>query len=278
MSGGHYEQWSKKNLDRGLCGACGKFPRAWANGVALTLCEFCRTPRKAHLEGVQRGIAACGYKADAEHLVIDPDSVTCGTCQRGSLMRELRRVLSPKPDAWTGTFSKAEAKRLLIERFGPTCFGCGLNATRPNGSIHAGLLDVDHIYARNRANGLKGNDELGNLALLCRTCNGRKGNGKSTQLSLEELRSFNRERGYLHCESTADLPDLFERQEWAIKETQTRIDQHATSFANAVPCRCGSVPAMRQGIPQKKCEDCLRITRINATMKRLRKEASNGHR
>ena len=61
------------------------------------------------------------------------------------------------------------------------------NHARPNGSLDETLLEVDHIRARKAAQGTQGNDELYNLALLHRTCNGIKRH----QMTLEELRNHN---------------------------------------------------------------------------------------
>ena len=50
------------------------------------------------------------------------------------------------------------------------------------------MLDVDHIWAKRDANtDVGGSDELYNLALLCRPCNGTKGN----RLTLDDLRRKN---------------------------------------------------------------------------------------
>ena len=112
---------------------------------------------------------------------------------------------------WSGRIPKEEAKRLLIERFGPVCWGCGYEPRRPNGSLDETLLEVDHIRARRAAEGAPGNDELYNLALLHRTCNGIKRN----RLTLEELRSHNAMRGLLYVDSVSQLVDLYEATQFA---------------------------------------------------------------
>ena len=96
---------------------------------------------------------------------------------------------SARSASWSGRISKEEAKQLLVEKFGPNCWGCGWEApTFPNGERDLGLLEVDHIWARNdRETTSGGSDELYNLALLHATCNRRKGN----RLTLEELRRQN---------------------------------------------------------------------------------------
>ena len=112
---------------------------------------------------------------------------------------------------WSGRIPKEEAKRLLIERFGPVCWGCGYEPRRPNGSLDETLLEVDHIRARRAAEGTPGNDELYNLALLHRTCNGIKRN----RLTLEELRNHNAMRGLLYVDSVSQLVDLYEATQFA---------------------------------------------------------------
>ena len=108
--------------------------------------------------------------------------------------------------SWSGRIPKEEAKQLLINKFGPVCWGCGHEPRRPNGSLDETLLEVDHIRARRAAQGAQGNDELYNLALLHRTCNGIKRN----QMALEELRSHNAMNGLLYVEKISDLVDLYE--------------------------------------------------------------------
>ena len=121
---------------------------------------------------------------------------------------------STQSATWSGRIPKNEAKRLLMERFGPVCWGCGYEPRRPNGSLDETLLEVDHIRARRAAEGTSGNDELYNLALLHRTCNGIKRN----RLTLEELRSHNALNGLLYVNSVSDLVDLYEATEFAAEQ------------------------------------------------------------
>ena len=126
-------------------------------------------------------------------------------------------LITPTADApvrtstWSGRVPKDEAKRLLIERFGHRCWGCGFEPRRPNGSWDDILLEIDHIRARRPAEGMQGNDELYNLALLHRTCNGIKRN----TMTLEELRRHNLDNGLLYVASLANLVDLFDAQQFA---------------------------------------------------------------
>ena len=113
--------------------------------------------------------------------------------------------------SWSGRIPKENAKQLLINKFGPVCWGCGHEPRRPNGSLDETLLEVDHIRACRAAQGTQGNDELYNLALLHRTCNGIKRN----RMTLEELRSHNAMNGLLYVEKISDLVDLYEATQFA---------------------------------------------------------------
>ena len=120
-------------------------------------------------------------------------------------------IRAPISTSWTGRIPKDRAKEMLLAEFGPVCWGCGLDAMRSNGSVDTGLLEVDHIRARNAKEGARGDDELYNLALLHATCNRRKGN----RLTLEELRLENERDDVLNVSSRLDLVDLFEAQQFA---------------------------------------------------------------
>lgn len=124
--------------------------------------------------------------------------------------------------SWSGRISKEEAKKLLINRFGPVCWGCGYEPRRPNGTLDDTLLEVDHIRARKANEGTQGNDELYNLAVLHRTCNGIKRN----KLTLEELRNHNAHNGLLYVARVSDLIDLYEATQFA----QEQIAQHIAKF------------------------------------------------
>ena len=121
---------------------------------------------------------------------------------------------SAQSSSWSGRIPKDDAKRLLMDQFGPVCWGCGYEPRRPNGSLDETLLEVDHIRARRAAQGTQGNDELYNLALLHRTCNGIKRN----QMTLEELRSHNAMNGLLYVEKISDLVDLYEATQFAAEQ------------------------------------------------------------
>ena len=150
---------------------------------------------------------------------VDPgpgDALTL-TLSRGERGRRGGRQ-STQSYTWSGQISKEDAKELLIKRFGPVCWGCGYEPRRPNGSLDATLLEVDHIRARRAAEGTAGDDELYNLALLHRTCNGVKRN----RLTLEELRRYNADNGLLYVDTVGELVDLFEATRFAAQEISRR--------------------------------------------------------
>ena len=131
----------------------------------------------------------------------------------------LQERLSTQNSGWSGRIPKEEAKRLLIDRFGPVCWGCGFEPRRPNGTLDDTLLEVDHIRARRAAEGTLGDDELYNLALLHRTCNGIKRN----RLTLEQLREHNALNGLLYVNSISDLVDLFEATRFAAEQVAAHM-------------------------------------------------------
>ena len=132
------------------------------------------------------------------------------------------RKPSTQTASWSVRISKEDAKKLLIERFGPRCWGCGYMPRRPNGSIDDTMLEVDHIRAKKAAEGKQGGDELYNLALLHRTCNGIKRN----KLTLEELRSHNAMNGLLWVSDMSDLIDLYEAVEFANEQIAMHVAKH----------------------------------------------------
>ena len=134
---------------------------------------------------------------------------------------------STQSSTWSGQISKEDAKELLVKRFGPVCWGCGYEPRRPNGSLDATLLEVDHIRARKAAEGTQGDDELYNLALLHRTCNGIKRN----KLTLEQLRQYNADNGLLYVNTVGELVDLFEATQFAAQEISRRAARHGLQGA-----------------------------------------------
>lgn len=145
------------------------------------------------------------------------------------LKRPRRR--STQSATWSGRIPKDEAKALLIDRFGPVCWGCGYEPRRPNGSLDDTLLEVDHIRARKADEGKPGNDELYNLALLHRTCNGIKRN----KLTLEELRTHNAENQLLWVSDQSELIDLYAAVEYAQEKIAQHVAEHGYQALLADP-------------------------------------------
>lgn len=65
---------------------------------------------------------------------------------------------------------KKRAVRLLVERDGLYCHYCGIPLEAPLHGYNALGLSIDHIQPISEG----GSNDLGNLVLACRQCNGRK--------------------------------------------------------------------------------------------------------
>ena len=131
---------------------------------------------------------------------------------------------SARSASWSGRIPKDEAKKLLIDEFGAECWGCGWEApTFPSGERDLGLLEIDHIWARNdAATDEGGSDELYNLALLHSTCN----KTKSNRMTLEQLRRQNADCQRLY-KSLGDLVHLGKAQQFAMEKILMRGIQTA---------------------------------------------------
>ena len=127
-------------------------------------------------------------------------------------------VIMDKPPAVkeVSTTGRLNIKQLLIDQFGPKCFGCGASAVLPNGGIDEHFLTVDHIYPKKRANGIPGNDELYNSGLLCDPCNRIKNN----RLTVEQLRAHNASKNRLRV-PYEELQDMLAVLDWAVKKHET---------------------------------------------------------
>ena len=116
-------------------------------------------------------------------------------------------LVAPKravASSWNGSIPKSEAKAILLREHGCVCWGCGKRPVLPNGAEDPDELEVDHLFARKPDDGDEGGaDDLYNLGLVCRKCNGRKGN----RLTMEELR-LDRERAGLLWKERKDLVHL----------------------------------------------------------------------
>ena len=183
--------------------------RFYQNGFALTdMTDSTREALGEHQTELQ----------EAESYTIGPGDLPIRTDTDPApfhpLAQTRRGRRSTQSASWSGRIPKDEAKQLLITRFGPICWGCGYEPRRPNGTIDDMLLEVDHIRAKKASEGKQGDDELYNLALLHRTCNGIKRN----KLTLEELRSDNALNGRLYVNTMNELVDLFEAQQFAVEK------------------------------------------------------------
>ena len=129
---------------------------------------------------------------------------------------------APIRKRWRSPISEGESKDILIARWGPICWGCNYNATRPNGTVNLTQLELDHIQARKAKDGVPGGDELYNLALLCAYCNRKKG----AVLTLAELRKENVKDNALYVDSIRDLvPHEYEAREFAVTMMVERSQQ-----------------------------------------------------
>ena len=124
-----------------------------------------------------------------------------------------KRQRAPIRSNWNGGISKTECKEILIAEYGPRCWGCHFDARRPNGSINRSQIEVDHIQAKRAEDGVYGDDQLDNLALLCAYCNRTKAN----RLTLAQLREKNERDGVLYNIDRADdlLPHEFTARRFA---------------------------------------------------------------
>ena len=92
----------------------------------------------------------------------------------------------------------AEMHAILWQQFGKQCWGCDFVAPWPE------YLELDHVNPKSDG----GSNHLDNRALLCRPCNGKKGNRKT----LSALRRDNRKDGRL---TGLDPVDLRYAASWA---------------------------------------------------------------
>lgn len=154
---------------------------------------------------------------NAKSYTIGPSQLPARDDEDPQPFHNLQRVKrgqkkSVRSASWSGRMTKEEAKQLLIDKFGPHCWGCGWEAPKfPNGEYDLGLLEVDHIWARRDPDTHSGgSDELYNLAILHATCNRTKGN----RLTLEELRQQNADDQRLY-RKPGDLVHLGEATQFA---------------------------------------------------------------
>ena len=113
-----------------------------------------------------------------------------------------------RASVWNGRYTKDEARNLMLnalgkDKPGTICWGCGWEPTLPDRlTPDDSWLEVEHVWPRNpRDDDEGGDDELYNLGLLCRKCNGRKGN---RPISLEALRLENAADGRIWAPEGVD--------------------------------------------------------------------------
>ena len=205
--------------------ACDMAYRSWTmlkrrfalNGVALSDMTDATTDALARTATRRRGVQPELRKAESQ--TIGPRDLPKRGDSDPEPFHDLRQPAkgkrgrkSVRSASWSGRVPKEEAKAMLVEKFGPCCWGCGWEAPKfPNGEYDLGLLEIDHIWARNDASTASGgSDELYNLALLHATCN----RAKSNRLTLEELRRKNADEQRLH-RNMRDLVHIGEAQQFA---------------------------------------------------------------
>ncbi len=115
---------------------------------------------------------------------------------------------------WNGNIPKDECKAMLLDRFGFVCWGCNWEPKLPNGAPDPDMLEVEHLFAKKPADGEEGGDDnLYNLGIACRKCNGVKGN----RLTMTQLRDDRALQG-LVWPGEDKRPHLERARMWAIGE------------------------------------------------------------
>ena len=144
---------------------------------------------------------------------------------------EPREQVLPGPDVskrqrydprWNGNIPKGESKAMLLDRFGCVCWGCNWEPKLPTGADDPDMLEVEHLFAKRPDDGDEGgNDNLYNLGIACRKCNGVKGN----RLTMTELRDDRALKGLVWNPSEDKRPHLYRARDWAISEWGKRHRQ-----------------------------------------------------
>ena len=110
--------------------------------------------------------------------------------------------LPPVYGSRPASMRRADMVRVLVERWGKRCWGCGFEPPR------ADYLELDHITPYTRG----GSNELDNRALLCPPCN----RYKSNTLTLVKVRKDNERAGSWYGTPPIDLSiDLRQAANWA---------------------------------------------------------------
>ena len=183
------------------------------------------------LDGTTEATAAAygehqtGWADDLEikrSQVVGPDEVT----PREQLLPDLEVVRggARRATVWNGNISKDECKEMLLARFGCVCWGCNWEPKLPNGEPDPAMLEVEHLFAKKPDDGEEGGDDnLYNLGLACRKCNGVKGN----RLTMTQLRDDRALKGLVWNPGQDKRPHLERARMWATQEWGERLRQEA---------------------------------------------------
>ena len=112
--------------------------------------------------------------------------------------------------------TRQEIHQVLIEEFGPYCWGCNFKAPDPR------YLELDHINPKDGKDDY-GQHHINNRALLCKPCNSEKGN----RMTLPQLRRVNKQKGYM---KEGTLIDLRKASEWTWKYLVKRIQEASHQY------------------------------------------------
>ncbi len=158
----------------------------------------------------------------ADDLEIKPSRVVgpAEMTPREQLLPELEVATGGvrRATVWNGSIPKQECKNLLLAEFGCVCWGCGKRPVLPNGAEDPDELEIDHLFARNPADGDEGGaDDLYNLGLVCSKCNGRKSN----KLRMVQLRDDREAEGLLWVKQD-QLVHLERARKWAVNMMMRR--------------------------------------------------------
>ena len=107
--------------------------------------------------------------------------------------------------------TRKEIHQVLIDQFGPYCWGCNFKAPDPR------YLELDHINPKDGKDDY-GQHHINNRALLCKPCNSEKGN----RMTLPQLRRINKQKGYM---KEGTLIDLSKASEWTWRYLVKRIQE-----------------------------------------------------
>ena len=107
--------------------------------------------------------------------------------------------------------SECDIKEMLIGKFGPFCWGCGLDASTTPHKTKS--LTLDHISPKKDVGPLI----LGNAAILCHTCNNLKG-WKFTLAELKDKNIRNRV-----CEKGALVVDTKYAINWSTRARERSL-------------------------------------------------------